>query len=108
MDAKREVVALRSEHRARIVWSDSQVLQGLPTLSETIDPSWFEGDLEIGADGWSLVCRFDSPPSQQGNPSTARISFMVEDAPHERLRAGTRLRLFERKTGTYALVEVLD
>ncbi len=38
----------------------------------------------------------------------ARIQFMMETAPHERLSPGIRLRLFERSTGGYALIEVLD
>ena len=33
---------------------------------------------------------------------------MMPEAPHERLSAGTRLHLFERATGQYAVVEVLD
>lgn len=94
------------EHTARITWSDDQVRHGLPDVTQTIDPSWLESDPE-GADGWSLVCRFEEPPRQQGNPSIARVRFLVDTAPHV-LRPGTCLRLFERWTTRYAKVEIID
>ncbi len=99
---------MTTEHRARITWSAEQVRRGLPEIMETIDPAWFEGTTPKKGDGWSLVCRFDSPPIQQGNPSTARVRFMVDDAPHGRLGQGARLQLFERGTGELAVVEVLE
>jgi hypothetical protein len=96
------------QHHARITWSDAQVSRGLPTFSETTDPANFE-DMASGIDvAWSLVCAFDSPPSEQGNPSAARVHFWISDAPHELLVRGTRLRMFERGTRDYALVEILD
>jgi hypothetical protein len=54
------------------------------------------------------MCEFDVPPSEQGDPSTARVQFMMEAAPHERLSPGTSLRLFERATLKHATVEILD
>ena len=95
------------EHFARITWSDEQVLRGLPETMETIDSAWTEGT-EVGHDdAWSLICHFDVPPSEQGNPS-ARVRFPVAEAPHDALQAGARLRLFERGTRCFATVETVE
>ena len=94
---------MMKEHRARITWSDGQVRHGLPRLRESTDPAWFDG-----GETWSLRCRFDRAPTQQGNPSEAHISFLVEEAPHERLVPGAVLHLFERATSGHASVEVLE
>jgi hypothetical protein len=94
------------EHRAQITWSDAQVRAGLPTFLETTDPAWFDGD-PPDADGWSVVCRFTEPPRVQGNPTPAWVRLMMVHAPHERLRPGARLRLYERGTGERAALEIL-
>jgi hypothetical protein len=94
-------------HRAQIAWSSEQVRRSLPECDRTIDPAWFASEPD-GAEGWSLACDFDRPPSQQGNPSVARVRFWMEDAPHERLAPGVTLRLFERGTQQRATVEILD
>jgi hypothetical protein len=73
--------------RASIEWSAEHVRHGLPAIAETTDPAWFIGDAP-SAHGWSLVCRFEWPPSAQGNPSIAVVAFLVAHAPHERLRPG--------------------
>ena len=96
------------EHRALIQWSSAQVQHGLPDVEGTIDPAWLDGVTPRVDEGWSLVCSFDSPPARQGNPSAARVRFLVEEAPHHRLRAGTRLQLYERATNALAQVEILD
>ena len=59
-------------------------------------------------DGWSLVYRFDKAPVEQGNPSEALVEFMMPNAPTDELKPGARLKLFERETGTYADVVILD
>jgi hypothetical protein len=92
------------EHRARITWSDAQVRRGLPRTRESVDPAWFDA----GEEAWSLRCRSEAPPAQQGNPSEARISFLVSEAPHGRLVPGAVLHLFERATTGHATVEVLE
>ena len=98
---------MNPEHRARVTWSAAQVRRGLPAFERTTDPAWFEVDAP-GAAGWSLQCLFDPPPATQGDPSIARVSFMMPHAPHARLIPGTRLSLFERGSGARALVEILD
>jgi hypothetical protein len=95
-----------TEHHARITWSSQHVAAGLPDTTETVDPAWL-GARTPEAEGWSLVCRFDSSPRAQGNPTTAVVRFLVPAAPHAALQPGTRLQLFERGTGQYADVEIL-
>ena len=54
---------------------------------------------------WSVVLEFDIPPSRQGSPSLATASFLMDTAPHERLRPGSRFELYEglRKVATVQL-----
>jgi hypothetical protein len=96
------------EHEARIYWSDVQVERGLPAFDRTIDPAWFTAPGRGSDEGWSLMCEFAAPPALQGSPSVARVKFMVDQAPHERLVPGTRLELLERGTLQRAQVEILD
>ena len=95
-----------TERLARITWSPEYVAAGLPEVVETIDPAWL-GARTAGAEGWSLVCRFEPPPRVQGNPIVAAVRFLVPEAPHGVLVPGARLQLFERGTGRYAEVEIL-
>jgi hypothetical protein len=97
----------RREHPARITWSEAQARVGLPKLTETIDPAWIEGTMPRQDEGWSLICRFERRPDEQGNPSDAFVRFLVADAPESALHQGARLQLFERGTGQYAEVEIL-
>jgi hypothetical protein len=96
-----------TDHPARITWSAEQVRRGLPRFDETVDPAWL-CDAPPNEDGWSLICIFAPPPAEQGNPTLARVHFMREEAPHQLLRSGAALRLFERATGQYAVVEILE
>ncbi|HEY0778164.1 MAG TPA: hypothetical protein VGD56_09380 [Gemmatirosa sp.] len=98
---------MEREHDARITWSDAHLQRGLVARTEWIAPAWFVGD-PPDADGWSLVCRFEVAPAEQGSPSAARIRLWRPHAPHERLRPGAVLRLFEDVTLQLATVEVLD
>ena len=95
------------EHFAWITWSDERVRRGPPAMTETIDPAWAEG-AEVGRDdAWSLIGHFGVPPSEQGNPSEALVRFLVAEAPHDALRAGAHLRLFERGPRCSATVEIV-
>ena len=82
--------------------------RGLPTARDLVDPAWVDPDAPVAHEVWSLVCPFSTPPREQGSPSTATVRFLVDDAPHDRLRAGATLRLLERGTGQYASVAILD
>ena len=95
----------RKEHRARFTWSPEQLRLGLPAFEETVDPAWLSGSSE---EGWSLRCRFPKRPSDQGNPSEGYVSFAMDDAPHDQLRPGSSLRLYERATQRHASVDIID
>ena len=96
-----------TQHVARITWSSEHERRGLPRAARMIDPAWFTGS--VGEkEAWSLVCTFEKPAAEQGNPSVARVQFMVPAAPENRLTPGATLRLFERATGGFAVVEILD
>jgi len=90
-------------HSASITWSAERIRRGLWTAHQRVVPAWFAPD----EDGWSLLCEFERPPSEQGSPSFARVSLCVNAAPHERLTRGTRLALFD-ESGETSVVEVLD
>ena len=77
---------MATEHRALIHWSATQVRRGLPEKAQLIDPAWFDSEPPNVDEGWSLVCQFDSPPASQGSPSAAHVHFIMEAAPHDRLR----------------------
>ncbi len=91
-----------------IHWSSEQERLGLPEVSRGIDPAWLSGTSSKLDEGWSLSYEFNSPPLTQGNPSIARVQFLVDEAPHKQLAAGVSLWLFERATQQYANVEILD
>ena len=95
-------------HRASIRWSPEQERLGIPDLAKTVDPAWFAGEAACQDGGWSLACKFDRSPRVQGNPSLARVRYVLPDAPHAQLVPGARLQLFERATSKLALVEILD
>jgi hypothetical protein len=95
---------MSNEHLARIFWSDEQERRGLPAFTRTTDPAW----LGPSEDAWSLVCRFHASPREQGSPSIAKVSFLLEEAPHSRLLPGVKLRIFERSTQQLATVEIID
>lgn len=99
---------MTTEHRAHITWSQTLVDRGLPTSLELTDPAWIDPDAPADRDGWSLRCTFTTSPHAQGNPSSAAVHFVTEDAPEDRLREGATLRLLERGTGNYASVAILD
>jgi len=94
-------------HRAQIFWSPEHVRLGLPAVCETVDPAWLAGERPSEDSGWSLRCAFEHPPSEQGSPSLARVAYAMAEAPL-RLAAGMQLQLFERATGGYARIEILE
>lgn len=85
------------EGRARLMGCDRY--STLSRFPENGD-SWSGGS-------WSIVLEFDTPPAAQGNPSSARAHFLVEDAPHDWLYPGNS---FEMLAGHHkvATVRVLN
>ena len=81
---------------------------GLPDLLTTTDPAWLANETPRQDEGWSLVCEFDRPPAEQGNPSLARVHYLFPHAPHSKHIAGTTLQLFEQATSKLAILEILD
>lgn len=98
-----------NQHRARITWLTEEqggrtVLPGerrYATIARFPDdsPDWPDG-------AWTVVVDFDTPPSEQGNPSLGFARFLMENAPQHKLHAGSRFQLHEglRRVAT---VEVL-
>ena len=99
---------MQREHRIRVTWSPDAVQHGLPDIVRSIDPAWRAGLVPTRDEGWSLTYRFDRSPRDQGNPSLGYAQFAMEDTPADWLVRGNTLLLFERATGKYATVEVLD
>lgn len=95
---------MSSEHQAIVEWSAEQARVGLPKMVESVDPAWFAP----GDEAWSVVCQFAVPPNEQGNPSTAKVRFLMPEAPHQRLVPGATLHLFERATTQTALLTITD
>jgi|SRR4029077_3263024 len=97
-----------SEHRARFRWSDSRSKRGLPDTLRYAHVVRFTEDPPPWSDeSWSLACKFETSPAQQGNPSMGRVRFLLDDAPHERLKPGLKCWLFEVPT-LAAEIEILD
>jgi|SRR5215207_4081561 len=99
---------MQREHRVRITWSPEYERRGLPDGDRGIDPAWIATAVPVRDEGWTLAYRFERPPQEQGNPSEGFARFVMETAPEHWLRPGAELQLFERGTGKYARVEVLD
>lgn len=66
-----------AEQRAHITWSEEQARRGLPAIHETVDPAWPDGIAPAATIGWSLRCRFEVTPAEQGNPSMAWVDFVL-------------------------------
>jgi hypothetical protein len=95
-------------HRAHIRWTDDILRRGLPDVSRYVHPARFTSEPPPWKDDtWSLVCEFDESPRKQGNPSAAKVQFLMDGAPHHRLTIGARLHLFDGPLES-AIVEVLD
>lgn len=61
---------------------------------------------ECSDDSRRIICRFETPPSEGPGTSQARVAFVGEDAPHDRLQPGRHFELFEGPRQV-ATVEVL-
>lgn len=63
-------------------------------------PAWPDG-------AWSVEMLFDQPPAEQGAVCEARVRFLFDHAPHERLHPGARFGVYEGLK-RIADVDVLD
>jgi hypothetical protein len=103
-----EVEHFVTSHRARITWAPRAGGSGsLPTSLQYATIARFAEDSSWPNDAWSIVCAFDAPPVLQRNPAEARIHFLADAAPHDRLKPGAIFSLYEGRTDV-ATVEVLD
>jgi hypothetical protein len=95
-----------TEHPARIIWAPpaQRGTHRLPSTLRYTHIARFADD-RPGDDAWSVVCRFEVPPSEQDGPSAAFVRFLMPEAPHARLAPGTSFHLFEGPTEV-ATVEV--
>lgn len=83
---------------ARVFWVPPEQggRSGLPAGLQYSTVSKWPGQ-EDGAwpnSAWSVVLDFDRPPAEQGNPSSARARFLVNDAP-DLLVPGRKFELYE-------------
>ena len=94
-------------HDALVHWT-SESIRGkkeLPPTLRYVGLSRFPEDV-IGRDeAWSVELSFEQPPPEQPSPmvSRARVRFLFEEAPQERLRRGTRFGLYE---GPYHVADI--
>jgi hypothetical protein len=95
--------------RAKVTWLPSEEggRSALPTGTRYVTIGRFPEDGPKWPDGsWSVVLDFPKPPSEQGVTSFGRASFLVGNAPEERLRPGRTFELYEglRKVATVELL----
>ena len=80
----------------------------LPDVQRYVTIGKFPEDGPEWPDGaWSVVLESDPPPSEQGSPSVGVASFLMANAPQDRLRVGQRFGLYEGRKKV-ASVEVLQ
>lgn len=98
-----------TDHLAIVTWlatGPSGALH-LPDSLQVIGIGRFADDGPEWPDGsWRVVCRFDTPPSEHGSPIQARVHFLMDQAPHERIAPGVRFDVCEGRQ-VVAAVEVL-
>ena len=86
------------EHLAIVNWPRAGK-DGKPDLPHALrytGISRFETDGAQWPDGaYSVVCAFESPLSEHGTPIEAKVRFLADQAPHERLAAGVKFHLYE-------------
>lgn len=83
---------------AKVIWLSASEggRSALPESRRYVTISRFADDGPNWPDGaWSVVIDFENAPSEQGSPSVGEASFLMENAPHERLHPGQRFELYE-------------
>lgn len=86
-------------HDALVHWTPEAVRgkKELPPTLRYVGLSRFPEDVIGRDDAWSVELRFDEPPPEQpsGTVSRAKVRFLFDEAPQERLRPGVRFGLYE-------------
>jgi hypothetical protein len=98
---------IQRRFEATVYWEPvpNRAMTSLLDTYRYIDMSYFEEDGPWPPDeGWSVVLDFERSPMHQGTPSEGFVSFLVPNAPHERLRPGRR---FEIRRGPHKVAEVV-
>jgi|SRR2546429_1042402 len=97
-------------HDAKVVWVTvpGKSRPFLPSKERYIGIGRFPEDGPTWPDGaWSVVLQFDQPPAEQAEgPMLAKVRFLVEEGPHERLQPGVRFSVHQALTKV-AEVEVI-
>ncbi len=98
-------------HSATVHWLSPELRgrRDLPATLRYVGISRFPEDGDEWPDGaWSVELRFEQPPPEQGTEaSQARVGFLVDEAPQQRLHRGTRFGLYEGPQKV-ADIDVLD
>ena len=81
----------------------------LPSSQRLVHPAHFleDGPTWPTRESWSVALRFDRPPIEEPTPTSAEVSFWMENAPHDRLQPGRRFDLYEG-LGKIAVVEIVE
>lgn len=87
-----------------VTWVNRK-LSNLPKGLQYITVAKFKED-NWKLEAWSVVIEFEEAPTKQGNPSKGMAKFLVDNAPHERLKSGETFELYEGKEQV-ALVTIL-
>ena len=98
-------------HSALVNWvaRDKMGRKHLPPVLRMMVLSRFPEDGKNWPDGsWSVEILFDQPPAEQANAvSEAKVQFVFDGAPEQRLHAGARFSIYHGPT-KIADVHVLD
>jgi hypothetical protein len=99
-------------HSALIRWvpaAQRRIRPMLPVSLRWVGLGRFDEDGPEWPDGsWSVELRFDTPPAEVCEQTlSARVRFLANDAPHERLRSGVQFEIYDG-VDKLADVDVLD
>ena len=87
---------MKGKSTAEIEWlpKDAGGRQSPPPGPEYMAPARFEDDAESWPDGaWTLVARLER--ARDPYHWTATVGFLMDDAPHHRLKGGARFEFYE-------------
>lgn len=86
-------------HDALVHWTSESVRgkKELPPTLRYVGLSRFAEDVSGRDEAWSVELRFEQPPPEQQSSavSRAKVPFLFDEAPQERLRSGVKFGLYE-------------